>query len=61
MQWLWDGQFVTSDCYIGEMSAADDTAQTQALWENFISSPFEVIFFQLIAVGLSCIYCLQRN
>lgn len=37
----------------GEMSAADDTAQTQALWENFISSPFEVIFFQLIAVGLS--------
>ena len=25
----------------GEMSAADDTAQTQALWENFILHPLK--------------------
>ena len=37
----------------GEMSAAEDTTQTQALWDNFISSPVEVIFFQLVAVGFS--------
>ena len=37
----------------GEMSDATDTTQTQALWDNFISSPAEVVFFQLIAVSVS--------
>ena len=37
----------------GQMSDASDTTETQALWDNFIGSPFEVIFFQLIAVAFS--------
>ena len=37
----------------GEMSDATDTTQTQALWDNFISSPAEVVFFQLLAVSFS--------
>ena len=37
----------------GEMSSATDTTETQALWDNFISSPSEVILFQLIAVSFS--------
>ena len=37
----------------GDMSDATDTTQTQALWDNFISSPAEVVFFQLIAVSVS--------
>ena len=34
----------------GQMSDASDTTETQALWDNFIGSPFEVIFFQLISL-----------
>ncbi|RZD34973.1 MAG: sodium-dependent transporter [Methanobacteriota archaeon] len=37
----------------GDMSDATDTEQTQALWDDFISSPAEVVFFQLIAVAFS--------
>ena len=37
----------------GEMSSATDTTETQALWDNFISSPGEVVLFQLLAVSFS--------
>tara|TARA_B100001750_G_scaffold54978_1_gene41867 strand:- start:33482 stop:35017 length:1536 start_codon:yes stop_codon:yes gene_type:complete len=36
--------------FSGEISTATDTAATEALWNDFIGNPLEVIMYQLIAV-----------